>query len=60
MNDLPHSDFAAMSSFRISLSSSNAFFGERARGAWTLELIDLADAPQGAALMHFDLRVVGH
>ena len=60
MDDLPHEDFAEMTAFEIPLSSSNAFFGEQARGIWTLMLVDLADSPEGAALTHFDVRVTGH
>ncbi len=60
MDDLPHPDFSGVSSFRVPVSASNAFFGEQARGTWTLEIIDLADNPSHASLTALNLRIVGH
>lgn len=46
--------------FTIPLSSSNAFFGEKSKGAWVLRLTDVSGNPPNAQLQSLQLRVVGH
>ncbi|WP_427184736.1 S8 family serine peptidase [Bordetella bronchialis] len=46
--------------FSIDLAASNAFLDESARGTWTLQVIDAKDAAPEAAIVSWELRVLGH
>jgi len=47
-------------SFSIDLTASNAFLDESARGAWTLQVIDIMNRLPRSEVTSWELRVLGH
>jgi hypothetical protein len=51
---------AAGDQFSIDLAATNAFLDERAKGTWTLKIIDALDSSPSSRIVSWDLRVLGH